>query len=270
MLAKLIAGFGGKPAATPAAPLAPPAEPAIGYSGPGIHVVSATRLSEAAFWETSLLGVSLRRIEYLVPVKHTITFENRAGLPTIYNAALATMDTADIAVFMHDDVTVHDFHLPHRLAEGLRTFDVIGPAGHAAPAADHAGWLHRLPAGATLPVAEDDESTHGLSGCVNHLFPDHELLSRYGPAPRRVALLDGVLIAAPVAVLRRHDIRFDERFQFHFYDIDFCRSCTANGLRLGTWPLAIGHASTGAFNSPAWRGALVDYRNKWGVTAPTL
>ena len=240
----------------------------IGYTGPGIHFVAATRLTEAAFWRDSLLGVSLRRIDYLVPVRHTIAYENRNGLPAVYNAALAAMGPDDVAVFLHDDVTIYDFHLPHRLAEGLRQFDVIGPVGHAAPAADHAGWLQRMQPGADKPYAADNDS--GTSGCVNHLLPAHELLSRYGPSPRRVALLDGLFIAAPVATLRQHCIDFDERFSFHFYDVDFCRSCLARGLRIGTWPIALGHASTGAFGTPEWHAGLAAYRNKWGVTAPVF
>ncbi len=267
MISKWLAGFGGKP---PVAATTTPAGGAIGYTGPGIHVVSATRLTETAFWGDSLLGVSLRRIDSLVPIKHSIAFQNRAGLPAVYNAALAAMGQDDIAVFVHDDVAIYDFHLPHRLAEGLQAFDVIGPAGHAAPLADHCGWLHRLPAGAEKPVAEDEDSTHGLSGCVNHLMADRELLSRYGPSPRRTALLDGLFLAAPVATLRRHEIRFDERFDFHFYDLDFCRSCLDHGLRLGTWPIALGHASTGGFDSPAWNSGLAAYRAKWGITAPGL
>ena len=267
MISKWLGGFASKPTAANAETHV---SDSVGYTGPGIHVVSATRLPEAAFWSDSLLGVSLRRIDYLVPIRHSIAFENRAGLPSVYNAALSAMAVDEVAVFVHDDVTAYDFHLPHRISEGLRSFDVIGAAGHAAPAADHAGWLLRLAPGADQPVADDETTTDGPSGCVNHLLPTHELLSRFGPAPRRVALLDGLFLAAPVATLRRHGIVFDERFAFHFYDLDFCRTCTGRGLRLGTWPLALGHASTGSFDSPAWKAGLAAYRDKWGMTAPGL
>ena len=58
-------------------------------------------------------------------------------------------------------------------------------------------------------------------------------------------------------------MRFDERFPFHFYDLDFCRSARANGLRLGTWPITLTHQSGGRFGIPEWRKAYADYLNKW-------
>lgn len=58
-------------------------------------------------------------------------------------------------------------------------------------------------------------------------------------------------------------MRFDERFMFDFYDLDFCRSVERAGLRMGTWPIAITHTSVGQSGSPAWRGSLQTYREKW-------
>jgi hypothetical protein len=56
---------------------------------------------------------------------------------------------------------------------------------------------------------------------------------------------------------------FDPRFKFHFYDLDFCRSCEQAGLRMGTWPIALMHGSAGSFATPAWQCAYELYLAKW-------
>ncbi|HYL16741.1 MAG TPA: hypothetical protein VEV41_27140 [Terriglobales bacterium] len=56
-------------------------------------------------------------------------------------------------------------------------------------------------------------------------------------------------------------IAFDS--QFHFYDLDFCRVCRQKELSLGTWPIAVTHASGGSFGSPQWLEARVLYEKKW-------
>ena len=242
-----------------------------GYQGPPVHIVSATRAKESDFWKSSHLGPSFRRANYTIPLKHSIAFENTCGLSQVYNQAIDSMDDRDIAVFVHDDIALYDFFLPFRLAEGLRHFDVIGVAGNAAPAADHAAWCMFLRPGndaITDQLPQDPPLKH--SGGVNQLHSGHEVISRFGPIPMRVALLDGLFIAARVSTLRRAGARFDERFMFHFYDLDFCRTCTAKGLKLGTWPIALGHASRGAYGAPDWALALADYRAKWGMTIPPI
>jgi hypothetical protein len=37
---------------------------------------------------------------------------------------------------------------------------------------------------------------------------------------------------------------------------------------VGTWPIAVTHASGGAFGSPAWNRSLALYREKWPAAAP--
>jgi hypothetical protein len=242
-----------------------------GYTGPPICVVSATRLTEKAFWQESPLGATLGRANFNIPMRHLVRFENSAGLPAVYNAALDTLDSGELVVFVHDDVSIYDFFLPHRVHDGLRVFDVIGPAGNASPADDHCSWYLRLPVGeALLRDAGTPEDIAQASGAIVHFGPEGEALTKYGPSPKRVALLDGLFLAARVSTLRKKNIRFDERFKFHFYDLDFCRTCVTKGCTLGTWPIALGHGSGGSFNSPAWLAALGEYRTKWGVTAPAL
>ncbi len=35
-------------------------------------------------------------------------------------------------------------------------------------------------------------------------------------------------------ILIARDLRFDRQFQFHFYDLDFCRQAEIKGVRMGT------------------------------------
>jgi len=102
-----------------------------------------------------------------------------------------------------------------------------------------------------------------LSGSVGHGKTPFGAVSHFGPAPADCELLDGVLLAARADALRQSGVRFDERFAFHFYDLDFCRSLRQQGLRIGTWPLAVTHQSGGAFGTPAWQQAHRSYQDKW-------
>jgi GT2 family glycosyltransferase len=79
-----------------------------------------------------------------------------------------------------------------------------------------------------------------------------------------VKLLDGLLLAVRSETLRRHAIFFDERFEFHLYDMDFCRQAELKSLRMGTWTLSVIHESRGAYNTPSWHSACADYFSKWG------
>jgi GT2 family glycosyltransferase len=75
--------------------------------------------------------------------------------------------------------------------------------------------------------------------------------------------MDGLLIACASATLLNHGITFDERFDFDFYDLDFCRQAELKGLRLGTWSISVLHASDGKFGSAAWRASYAAYLDKW-------
>jgi GT2 family glycosyltransferase len=109
-----------------------------------------------------------------------------------------------------------------------------------------------------------DDTAH-LSGAVAHGRNPFGRVSAYGPVPAECELLDGVFLAAARrSVLLARGVHFDSRFEFHFYDLDFCRSARAAGLRLGTWPICLTHQSTGAYESPAWLDGYNKYLEKWG------
>jgi hypothetical protein len=228
-----------------------------------IAVVCATRASQEAFWSSTRLGQSLPSSMTVSGgrVAAHVAYCNGAGLPDVYNTALDALPAHALAVLVHDDVDLYDYQLATRVDEALARFDVAGVAGNALPEPDHVGWYYRRPAGGALEAHAADR----LSGAVDHLHESGEhFLSMFGPAPRAVELLDGLLLAVRVARLRERGVRFDAQFRFHFYDLDFCRQCARAGLSMGTWPLAVGHAGMGRFETPEWEEALTRYRAKWG------
>ena|SRR5215510_13682138 len=223
-----------------------------------IDIISATRLSEPDFWRESALGQSLRRLAHDARLVARLAFENREGLPDIFNPRIAAADSNDILVFIHDDVWIDDFFLADRLIEGLQTFDVIGVAGNRRR-------VQRQPAWAFVVVDEklawDDKSN--LSGSVAHGTHPFGEVSPYGATPAECELLDGVCLAAKKSVLTSRDVFFDPCFDFHFYDMDFRRTARQKGLRLGTWPICLTHQSGGTFGTQQWMDKYRLYIEKW-------
>ena len=72
-----------------------------------------------------------------------------------------------------------------------------------------------------------------------------------------------MLLAVRRSVLLNAGVVFDPLFRFHFYDMDFCRTARAAGLRLGTWTISVTHQSGGAFGSAGWNEAFLAYQKKW-------
>jgi GT2 family glycosyltransferase len=222
-----------------------------------IEIISATRKPEAEFWHGTALGNSLRRLEQDQRLVAHIAFENRRGLPEIYNARIHAGGGAQILVFVHDDVWIDDYFLADRLIEGLRDFDVLGVAGNRRRVPGQPAWAFT-----DLKFTWDDKAH--LSGAIAHGQNPFGPVSRFGPAPAECELLDGVFIAANKSDLVESDVAFDPRFDFHFYDMDFCRTARRNGLRVGSWPICLTHQSAGSFGTPQWIRKYATYVEKWG------
>jgi len=228
-----------------------------------LRIVSATRKEPRAFTETALLGHSIKMLSWNRRMIVNVTCNNDRGLPNIYNRAIRESGDDEALLLVHDDVLIQDYYLYTRVREGLETFDVVGVAGNVSPEAGQPTWTHVRGPDGSLKLCERGV----LSGIVGHLIGGKKGLAFYGPVPRQCGLLDGCFLAVRAKVLREKRIFFDEQFMFHFYDLDFCRSCTASGLRLGTWPVAIYHGSRGNFETPEWKAGWELYRRKWGDAA---
>jgi GT2 family glycosyltransferase len=221
-----------------------------------IDVISATRLTENDFWGKSPLGLSLRRLAYDQRLSAHVAFENRRGLPDIYNTGILRNSGNDMVVFVHDDVWIDDYFFSDRIIQGLSTYDVIGVAGNRRRVEYQPAWAF-----VDLDFTWDDRVN--LSGAVAHGDAPCGPVSYFGAVMADCELLDGVLLAAKKSLLNSKSVAFDLRFSFHFYDMDFCRSARKRGLRLGTWPICLTHQSGGNFGSPQWQDGYGNYIEKW-------
>ena len=242
--------------------------------GPLLTLVCASQVLPAHFERATLLGRCLRQFPKPLRPRLYLQAGNRGphcrGLPEIYNEAIDTLlngaaaadsatdeENGEIVAFVHDDLFVHDWFLRIRLQEALRRFDLVGLAGEGQASADQGNWYFDRGSDGRWQWAR-----RRPSGFLNHWDPTLVEPSVYGPTPRRCMVLDGVLLAARLAVLRRSGLRFDPQFRFHAYDIDVCRSALALGLTLGTWPIACTHGSGGNHDS-LWEQEVGRYQAKW-------
>ncbi len=247
-----------------AAAVQPPAGGADNASAPRstaptrIRVICATRKDREDFFSATPLGKSL---SLLRPpgVELRLFPRNGDGLPALYNRAISESLNDDVIfLFIHDDVHLCDFHWASRLASAIVAFDIVGLAGNRRRLAHQPGWLF-------VDEKLTPDSRANLSGVVAHgsgLAPAS--ITVFGVAGQEVKLLDGVFLAVTSATLRANALRFDERFAFHFYDLDFCRQAEQAGLRMGTWPISVVHESAGTFVSEGWRRGYDLYLEKWG------
>jgi hypothetical protein len=218
-----------------------------------LEIVSATRLDGPAFEREAPLGQSLSRLRAGSRIKAHIFANNTAPLPAIYNQRIRAGAGPDAIVFVHDDVWLEDHFFVDRILEGLAHFDVIGVAGNRRRLPHQPAW-HML--------ADGSIDRDHLSGAIGQARP-FGTVAQYGPSGLACELLDGVLLAARRSTLWRNGIHFDPIFDFHFYDMDFCRTARRQQMRLGTWPVVIGHRSGGNFASEEWKRARERYLAKW-------
>jgi hypothetical protein len=222
-----------------------------------LRIIAATRYDQAGFERDTLLGQSLKILmKSRRDIVSNVTLSNVRGLPEFYNSRLQQAGEDEIILFTHDDVWFDDWYLVERLQEALAHFAVVGVAGNR----------RRVPRQPAWPVLDENRTGdfENVAGSITHVHGGERYLNYFGPAPCRVRLLDGVFLAARVQTLRQANVAFDPRFRFHFYDVDFCRSCEQAGLEMGVWPIAITHASVGSYITEEWRQAYQDYLAKWG------
>jgi len=223
-----------------------------------IRVVCATRLPREKFLSQTQTGRSIQAFISSSKVEVRLYADNSQGLSYVYNQAIEeSQENPAILVFMHDDVLIADYFYEKRIREGLKKFDIIGLAGNKRRIAGQVGWR-------TLNLVGDLDLDENLSGVIGHgpSFPP-QFFFTFGPTDVECKLMDGLFLAADSQTLQEKGLRFDERFSFHFYDLDFCRQAEIKQLKMGTIPLSVVHLSGGNMDQ-VWRNAYDEYMKKWG------
>lgn len=232
-----------------------------------VRVVVATTLAEDRFWADSHLGRSLSALPKQLRPQTSVVADNVGdgvrGLPAVYNEAIDAAADEDILVFVHDDVFVHDWFLNRRAREAARRWDVAGIAGAVEPDLSQPSWYWTFDG----DLNKGPRQERRRSGAINHSALDAPKIEVFGATPAQCELLDGVLLIVNVAKVRAAGVRFDERFTFHMYDLDFSRAATAAGLTIGTWPIAVTHGSAGGWSSESFQAAARLYLDKWSAPA---
>lgn len=228
-------------------------------ASPNIRLVCATRVAADAFYRDTALGRSLdagyRDLPFL---DIEVIADNREGLPVVYNRVIRAAGARPaVLLFVHDDVHLTDYYWPDRLYAGLTTFQLVGVAGNRRRLPRQPSWCFK-----DEWFAWDDFDQ--MSGFIGHGDALPFRVMRFGLVGAPCKLLDGVFLAADSRVLLERDLLFDERFDFHFYDLDLCRQAELKGVSMGTAPICLLHESIGKMRTDAWTAAYRTYLDKWG------
>jgi len=176
---------------------------------------------------------------------NAIVYNNKKGLPEIYNSYFDKLDT-DFIICVHDDVIIDDVRIFDKIEEYSKLYDIMGVAG---------GCNFSFKRHARLSWMSVIDQKIDLAGSVNHRMskegdiPELFSTSCYGLCPRRAYAIDGLIMIFNKKAYK--SIKFDEQFMFDFYDLDICFSAYKEKLKVGVIPLAVTHYSKG-------EGILVD------------
>lgn len=189
--------------------------------------------------------------------------DNKDGLPAVYNRFLTEKNKDKIVVFVHDDLEIHDLNLVEKLNES--PWDITGLAGASNFQIQDMNLWHICTSrethsgSVTHPFAAQDPNTGQL-----HIDPSRKLSTLFGPWPQRCLVLDGLFLAVNVDKALEVNWQFDERHQFHHYDIASCLGANEKKLKLGTYPIFVVHHGLGnSYMTPEWEQSNELFKKNW-------
>ena len=203
---------------------------------------------------------SLRRANPKSLVSLDITYNNKLGLPELYNQKIEQYLSEDFTflVFCHDDVYLDDHNIASKLhsARIQFGFDIIGLAGGSSP----------LVTSPTLWHLMCEKITH--RGAVTHPTFDGSSLAVtcYGRSPAPVEIVDGLFIAVNVASIKASNWRFNTNYRFHHYDLASCLDAKRIGMKTGVYPIHVVHTSMGLKSSEdsEWKRSEAAFLSEFG------
>lgn len=214
------------------------------------HFVVATQKSGDEFREKSQMAFFLDK---MITIKHTsynIIFDNKEGLPKIYNEFLTEEYKDKKIIFVHDDVIIDDLFWEEKLTIAFEKYDIVGLAG-----SKKCNLSSHTPAWHLMCNRED------MVGEVAHSKDKKSWTTVFGPTDSRALILDGLFIAVNVKRLLETNTKFDENFTFHHYDISFCLRANQNKLKMGVCPVKVTHFGLGdSMMTPEWNKSAEKFK----------
>jgi len=201
--------------------------------GKSLLFVVCTMLNESDFQVKSETCKFFQDNQLKPDVDYVVHYQNTTGLSARYNRYLQSQNVDKIVVFVHDDVILNlsIAALRRELNAAHKRFDVVGLAGATRTSLSRPTLWHIMQKGA--------------SGSVGHAINGLFQMTHYGPTPAQCITVDGLFISVNVDSILKKEHKFDEQFNFHHYDIDFCIQADKKGLKIGTWPIWVTHLSPG-------------------------
>ncbi len=227
-----------------------------------IEFVIPTIKTEQAHIDSIPYKCLISVLQHIKDYKITILPENRKGFCKLYNEFISST-TADVLVFMHDDIEIHDYFFYEKIIKAHKQYNIVGVAGAASqqyntsstPAwhlcmidnKDGRGFLsHQIPANTT-----------------SYPFP-YINSSYFGPTPAEVVFIDGVLTSFDVIKVRDSQVKFNETYTFHHYDMSMCADARYNNLSIGVTPIFGIHHGLGVFHTdPLWHQLAANFINDY-------
>lgn len=201
-------------------------------------IVSATRNDVSGIKNTRLVE-SLNSFNSQ-DFELAMTSSNKDGLPKLYNMYITSeiANEFDCVLYVHDDVFIDDLKCFAKIQEQFKNnIDVVGLAGATTATLKTPALWHLM------------SEQKNWSGAVAHPYDDTTVhVSAFGPVPQRCLIMDGLFLAVKPNSLLNREVKFDEQFTYHHYDLDFCLQCNAAGLKMSTCNINVIHQSPGLLN----------------------
>lgn len=159
--------------------------------------------------------------------------DNKRGLSECYNEVLTNSKYInDILLFVHDDVELEDLFLYEKLINSPYSITGLAGAKSFNKQSEKLAWH--------LSAPREDHV-----GEVAHISEGRIWTSVFGNTKSRALIIDGLFIACKVKDLAEKDLKFDENFNFHFYDIAFCLKANEKKVACGVLPIRVIHHGLG-------------------------
>lgn len=211
-------------------------------------IVCATPKNKQQFLENSQLSLFLDKSGLFS--KSTIVYDNKEGLPKIYNSFINETNRDKYLIFVHDDVLIEDLFFEEKINLAFEKYDIVGLAGTK-----------------KCNLESEISAWHLMSdkndwvGEVAHSKNKQYWTTVFGPSDSRALLLDGLFIAVNTQKLLDSKTFFDENFIFHHYDISFCLKANKNKLKMGVYPIKVTHFGMGdSMLSEEWRASANTFK----------